>query len=300
MRELACYMVSGKTAGSRAGEAASALDPRPLAGALGVEIDGADVKAWSDAAVADLAQLLAERHLVAIRGQNLSPSQLGAFARRLGEPEEYPFAKALPEDPFVVPIVKEPEDATNFGGIWHTDSSYLERPPATTMLYAVEVPPTGGDTWFADMQLAFEALSPAMRAWLSSLQGEFTAKLVHDADGEHAYGAGADRNRRDAGGRVTECVHPVIRTHPSTGRKGIYASLAHTRRFAGFTRDESLAVLEFLHRHATQERFCTRLKWARGTLTLWDNRAVQHYPLNDYPGQRRVMLRVILKGERPA
>ena len=278
----------------------SLLDARPLPGALGVEIVGADVKGWSDATIDALARLLAERHLVAIRDQRLAPTDLGAFARRLGEPEEYPFAKALAEDPFVVPIIKEPEDATNFGGIWHTDSSYLEAPPATTMLYAVEVPPTGGDTWFADMQLAFEALSPAMRELLARLEGEFTSKLVHDADGEHAYGAGADRNRREAGGRVTECVHPVVRTHPTTGRKGIYASLAHTRRFVGFTRDESLPILEFLHRHATEERFCTRLKWARGTLALWDNRAVQHYPLNDYPGQRRAMQRVILKGERPA
>ena len=292
-------MVSGKTAGSRAGSRESPLVWQPLEGALGVQIEDVDVKSWSDLEVAELALELAEHHLVAIRGQQLSPVELGAFARRLGEPEDYPFAKALPDDPFVVPIVKEPEDAANFGGVWHTDSSYLETPPGSTILYAVEVPPSGGDTWFADMQRAFEALSPAMRALLEPLEGEFTARLVHDADGEHAYGAGADRNRREAGGRVTECVHPVIRTHPVTRRKGIYASLAHTRGFVGFTRDESLPLLEFLHRHATHERFCTRLKWTRGTLALWDNRAVQHYPLNDYPGQRRVMHRVILKGERP-
>jgi taurine dioxygenase len=270
-----------------------------LPGAVGHEITGVDVRAIDDADLDRLRKLLATSHLLAIRDQRLTPKTLGAFARRLGRPEEYPFAQSLPEDPFVVPIVKEPEDASNFGGVWHTDSSYLTEPPGETMLYAVELPRRGGDTLYADTQLAFEALSGAMQRLLKGLAGEYTASLVHEAGGELAHVAGADRNRRDGAGRVTEAVHPVVRTHPVTQRKGIYATVAHTRNFVGFTRDESLPILEFLQRHTTRERYCTRLVWRPGTLALWDNRAVLHYPLNDYPGERRVMHRVILAGERP-
>jgi taurine dioxygenase len=275
------------------------LDPRRLPGAVGVELTDVDVKRFGEGEVGQLKALLAEHHLVAVRAQSLSPRELGAFARRLGRPEEYPFAEALDDDPFVVPIVKEPEDTSNFGGIWHTDSSYLAEPPGETLLYAVQIPSRGGDTWYADTQAAFEALSPAMQRFLEGLEGEYTSKLVHDAAGEHAHVAGADRNRREAGEKVTETVHPVVRTHPVSGRKALYATLAHTRRFVGFTREESLPILEFLERHATQEKFCTRLVWGQGTLALWDNRAVFHYPLNDYPGERREMHRVILAGERP-
>jgi taurine dioxygenase len=275
------------------------MDVRAIDGAFGVEIRGVDVSGWPDATIAELKALLARHHLVAIRDQHLTVRELGAFARRLGPPQEYPFAAALPEDPFVVPIVKEAEDTSNFGGIWHTDSSYLEEPPGETMLYAVQLPRVGGDTLFADMQRAFESLSAGMQRLLEGLTGEFTASLVHSPDGAHAHVAGADRNRREAGTRATAAVHPVVRTHPVTGRKGIYASLAHTYRFSGFTRDESLPLIEYLQRHATREEFCTRLVWGPGTLAIWDNRAVQHYPLNDYPGERRVMHRVILAGERP-
>jgi len=275
------------------------LDARALDGALGIEIDGVDVKCWPDDAIAELSTLLARHHLVAIRSQHLSVPELGAFARRLGRPEEYPFAAALAEDAYVVPIVKEPEDDSNFGGIWHTDSSYLEEPPGETILHAVQIPGRGGDTLFADTQRAFETLSSGMQQLLEGLTGVYTASLVHSPDGELAHVAGADRNRREAGARATTAVHPLVRKHPVTGRKGIYASLAHTSHFVGFTREESLPLLQFLQDHVTRPEFCTRLVWGVGTLAIWDNRAVQHYPLNDYPGERRVMHRVILAGERP-
>jgi taurine dioxygenase len=268
-------------------------------GALGADVSDLDVRSIDAAQLAEIRAALLEYHVIALRDQQLDPAALSAFAARLGDREVYPFAQSLPDDPYVVPIVKEPEDESNFGGIWHTDSSYLVEPPGETLLYAVQIPSRGGDTWYADTQAAFEALSPAMQRLLVSLEGEYTAKLVHEAEGEHARVAGADRNRREAGERVTETVHPVVRTHPVSGRKAIYATLAHTRRFVGFTREESLPILEFLQRHSTQERFCTRLVWGQGTLALWDNRAVFHYPLNDYPGERREMHRVILAGERP-
>jgi taurine dioxygenase len=272
---------------------------RPMIGALGADVSGVDVRRIGAADLEALRNALLEYRVVALRDQQLEPAALSGFAARLGEREVYPFARALPDDPFVVPIVKEPEDESNFGGIWHTDSSYLPEPPGLTLLYAVTVPRRGGDTLFADMSAAYEALSPGMRALIDPLCAQFTASLVHGEGGAYAAVAGADRNRRTAGDLVTDAVHPVVRTHPLSGRRALFLSLAHTAHFVGMSRDDSLPLLTQLAEHAIRAEFCTRLRWGAGTLTIWDNRCVQHYPLNDYPGERRVMHRVILKGERP-
>lgn len=269
-------------------------------GALGADISGIDVRLIDAAALETIREALLEYHVVALRDQRLDAAALSAFAAKLGEREIYPFAHPLPEDPFVVPIVKEPQDTANFGGIWHTDSSYLLAPPSLTLLLAVELPTQGGDTLFADMHKAYAALPPATRKLIDGQRAEYTASLVHDDSGAYAAVAGADRNRRSAVGLVTEAIHPVVRTHPHSGSKALNVSLAHTRCIVGQSREASLPLLTRLSEHAVQGRFCTRLCWTVGTLAIWDNRSVQHFPLNDYPGQRRVMYRVILKGERPA
>jgi taurine dioxygenase len=269
-------------------------------GALGADVIGVDVRNIGAAELGAINAALLEHHVLALRDQRLDPVALSTFAAKLGEREVYPFAEALPEDPYVVPIVKEPEDESNFGGIWHTDSSYLPEPPGLTMLYAVLLPQRGGDTLFADMHAAYRALPERTRARIDGLTAQFTSSLVHDENGAYAQVAGANRNRRAAGTTVTDAIHPVVRTHPCSGSKALYVSLAHTRCFVGQSRDESLPLLTQLAEHAVQSRFCTRLRWTVGTLAIWDNRSVQHFPLNDYPGERRVMHRVILKGERPA
>ena len=270
-----------------------------MQGALGADIRGIDVCTIDDAALESIREVLLKYHVIALRDQRIDPAALSAFAAKLGEREVYPFAHPLPEDPFVVPVVKEPQDTTNFGGIWHTDSSYLPEPPSLTLLYAVELPQHGGDTLFADMHAAYAALPRETRQTIDGLCAEYTASLVHDDSGAYASVAGADRNRRSADGLITEAVHPVVRTHPHSGSKALNVSLAHTRCFVGQSRAMSLPLLTQLAEHAVQSRFCTRLRWTVGTLAIWDNRSVQHFPLNDYPGQRRVMHRVILKGERP-
>ena len=276
-----------------------AVELRPLSGALGAEILGLDVTRLDAGGIAWLHEALLEHQLLAIRGQQLEPGSFSDFAGLLGQREVYPFSEPIPEDPFVVPIVKEPDDREVFGGIWHTDSSYLEKPPSLTLLHAVELPARGGDTLFANMYAVFETLSPGLRHTLSMLVGTYTAELVHDSSGEFAAAAGANRNRREPGDLPAEVSHPVVRTHPETGRKAIYANLAHTREFVGFTRAESLPLLEYLDGLARLPEFGARLAWQAGTLTIWDNRCVQHYPVNDYPGERRVMHRIIIAGERP-
>jgi taurine dioxygenase len=275
------------------------MNVEPLVGAFGFELSGCDVTAFSDREVAEFTHRLNDAGLIVCRDQSLTPSSLSAFAARLGERGVYPFAQALDEDPFVVPVVKEAADEFNFGGTWHTDTSYLELPPSFTLLHAVALPASGGDTLYADARAAFEALSPTLRSILEPLVGIYTSSLVHEAQGAFASVAGADRNRLTPED-IPSCVeHPIIRTHPVTGKKAIFSSLGHTERIKGMSCNESRALLEFLAAQTTRAEFCTRLRWRPGTLALWDNRSVQHFPLNDYPGQHREMHRVILKGERP-
>jgi taurine dioxygenase len=268
-------------------------------GALGADVIGVDAGRIEPDQLDSIRAALSEHHVLALRDQQLAPAALSEFAARFGEREVYPFARSLPDDPYVVPIIKEPEDESNFGGIWHTDSSYLPEPPSLTLLYAVALPEQGGDTLFADMHAAYEALPQRTRQEIDGLTARYTAALVHDGNGVHAQVAGANRYWRSAGSTVTDAIHPVVRTHPDSGRQALYVSLAHTRCFVGRSREASLPLLTCLAEHARQPRFLTRLRWAVGTLAIWDNRSVQHFPLNDYPGERRVMHRVILKGELP-
>jgi taurine dioxygenase len=210
----------------------------------------------------------------------------------------YPHAQPLAETPHVVALVKNPQDASNFGGAWHTDTSYVVRPPKITMLYALEVPVVGGDTMFADTYQAFASLSAGMQKTLERLKGVYTADLVHGSTGAYTAVTGQSVQAKDSD-RITTAEHPVVRVHPETGRKALYTSLIHTECFVGMTRAESLPLLEYLQARTIAAENCTRLQWRPGTLAIWDNRCVQHYPLNDYPGERRVMHRVIVKGDKP-
>jgi taurine dioxygenase len=275
----------------------SRLEIRPLSGAIGAEIFGVDLaETRDDATIHELRAALLEHIVIFFRDQELSPQQLLALAERFGEPVEYPLIKGLPECPLVLPIVKEPHERTNFGGLWHSDTAYLERPALGTLLYALETPSAGGDTMFANMYLAYETLSEGMRRLLDGLQGVNVAgkpaTLKTREEMHSRRGAAADPEAISA-------VHPVVRTHPETGRKALYVNLAHTLRFADMTEDESAPILDYLFRHQIKPEFTCRFRWRPGSLAFWDNRASQHYPLNDYHGQRRVMHRVTLVGDRP-
>jgi len=270
-------------------------DWQQMTGALGGECRGLDLMDVDPAALySDLRRF----KLLVIRDQRLDPGMLTEFARRLGELDVYPFAEPLPGFPHVVGVVKEAEDESNFGGAWHTDTAYMVRPPALTLLYAVEVPDTGGDTLFADMVGAYEGLSEGFRAACSTLVGHNTASLVHDASGGYASVTGQSVALKDAA-VSTQADHPLVIEHSGSGRRALFFSLIHTSHFLSMSRAESLPLLNQLHDLATAPANVTRLHWEPGTLAIWDNRAVQHYPLNDYPGQRREMHRIIVKGDRP-
>jgi taurine dioxygenase len=268
---------------------------RKLQGALGAECSATDLV---DVDIADVKEALLEHQLLVLRDQELDDAAFTAFARCLGVLDVYPFAQPLPHAPYVVAVTKEAQDVANFGGAWHSDTAYLPRPPGLTLLYALEVPRHGGDTLFADMYGAYESLSADLKARLASLQGHNTATLVHDSQGSHSAAAGESVARRDAQ-VTTQADHPLIRLHPETGRRALYFSLIHTANIVGMTREKSLPLLRYLQAHTSKAENLTRLQWQRGTLAIWDNRCVQHYPQNDYPGARREMHRIIVAGEPP-
>jgi taurine dioxygenase len=271
------------------------MEVRRIAGALGAEIHGVDLsRPLGSAAVAAIRAALLEHLVIFFRGQQLTPQQQLAFARAFGAPVEYPQLKGLPECPLITPVVKLEHERTNFGGVWHSDTAYLERPPMGSMLYAVEIPPFGGDTLFANQYLAYETLSDGLRRVLDGLVGVNTSTK-----------AAASKTREDrmraAGEELKVLVgeHPVARTHPETGRKALYVNVGHTERIKGWTEEESRPLLEYLFAHQVQPELTCRFRWEPGSLAFWDNRCTQHNPVNDYHGYRRVMHRVTLAGDAP-
>lgn len=272
----------------------SRLTVRPLPGALGAEIRGVDLSApLAPATVQAIRETWLKYLVVFFRKQTLGARELAAFARLFGTPMPYPMVRGLPEEPHVIEVLKREDETVNFGGLWHTDTAYLERPPMASLLYALEVPRTGGDTLFANGYLAFDTLSPGMRAMLEPL------RAVNRSDG-----AAVSATRAPRSGTLQEttfqAVHPVVRTHPETGRKSLYVNGAHSVCFDGMTEDESQPLLQWLFAHQSQAAFTARFQWAIGSLAFWDNRAALHYPLNDYHGHRRRMLRIQIEGDRPA
>ncbi|MCK6450261.1 MAG: TauD/TfdA family dioxygenase [Alphaproteobacteria bacterium] len=276
----------------------NAIDIRPIAGALGAEIGGVDLAGPLDgAAVGRLRQALLDHLVIFFRGQALDPAGLVAFARRFGKPGHYPFVKGLPDQPEVIEVTKLAHERVNFGGIWHSDTTYLATPPLGSLLYAHEVPPTGGDTLFANMFLAYEALSDGMKRMLSGLRAiSSSAKADVTRTREDRIAASPGRAARE----VFEASHPVVRTHPESGRKALYVNVAHTTRFDGMTEEESRPLLDFLFRHQVQPEFTCRFRWQPGSLAFWDNRSTQHNPVNDYHGHVRRMHRVTVEGDRPS
>ena len=275
-----------------------ALRIEPVASALGAEITGVDLSHDLPAdTIAAIRKALLDHGVIFFRDQPLAPDRLLAFGRRFGEVVEYPFVKGIEGFPEVIAVVKLEHERINFGGVWHSDTSYLECPPMGSLLVAREVPAAGGDTLFANMYLAYEALSPGMQRILAGL------RAVNSSRKADVTRTREDR-MRDSGGRADarksyEAEHPVVRTHPETGRKALYVNVAHTMRFAGMTEEESAPLLEYLFRHQVRPEFTCRFRWRPGSLAFWDNRCVQHYPINDYHGHRRLMHRITLAGERP-
>lgn len=270
---------------------------RPLSGAIGAEIDGVNAACDLDQPSVDaIRAALLKFNVIFLRDQELTSAQYLAFASRFGVPNEYPLLPGLSDFPLITPVIKRENETVNFGGVWHTDTTYLQEPPSATLLLAREVPPVGGDTLFANLYKAYESLSDGMRRLLDGLSAINSSRK-----------ADAVRTREDRvqetddaqGNEEFVSEHPVVRTHPETGRKALYVNVAHTQRFAGMTEEESAPLLHFLYAHCAKPEFTCRFSWRPGSIAIWDNRCALHNPVNDYDGYLRIMHRITLKGDTP-
>ncbi len=279
------------------------IEVRPLSGSIGAEIRGADLTRLNQETFAEIHQAFLE-HLVAVfPDQHLTPAQEIEFARRFGPVMIDPFIKGADAHPELLVVIKDRHERTAFGEVWHSDNSYLEKPPMASFLYALETPAFGGDTIFANQYRAYETLSQGLRAVLDGLTAihaphAYAYAVNHKLYGEHR----TMKLRNDqamADTLESQSEHPVVRTHPETGRKALYVNPAYTQHFKGWTVAESKPLLAYLFDHAMRPEFTCRYRWSPNTLTVWDNRCAMHHPVNDYHGQRRVMHRVTAEGDRP-
>ena len=250
----------------------------------------------SDETISAVRQALLDHLVIFFRDQELPPDRFLALARRFGTPIEYPFVKGIEGFPEIINVAKLEHEKINFGGVWHSDTTYLQEPPMATLLVARDVPEAGGDTIFANQYLALAALSDTLRGKLARLRG------VASSAKADASRTREDRIRSDGSADARKLLvaeHPVVRTHPETGRKALYVNRAHTVAFGGMTQEESAPLLEFLFNHQIRPEFTCRFRWTPGALAIWDNRCAQHYAVNDYAGHRRIMQRITLAGDRP-
>ena len=273
------------------------IDIRPISGALGAEIYGVDLaQPLNNTVIKAIHKAFLDHLVVFFRDQSIEPDHQIAFAKRFGKLVEYPLLKGLDKFPEIVPVIKLPEETSNFGGLWHSDTTYLKTPPMGAILVARELPPVGGDTLFANMYLAYETLSDGMRALLDKLVGINSSAKARVTQ--------TRRNQMKTAAKESSEVeliaeHPVVRTHPETGRKALYINYGHTLRFKGMTDAESEPLLNFLYSHQTRPEFTCSFRWYPGSIAFWDNRCTQHNPINDYHGFKRVMHRVTIAGSRP-
>ena len=280
----------------------SPLEIRPLAGALGAEVSGVDASApLSREAFDALHSAFLHHGVVFLRNQRLPREAHLDLARRFGKPEVHPIANGMPEHPEIIRVLKPAGESAYFGTSWHSDNSFFEMPSAATLLYGESVPEVGGDTVYASMERAYETLSEPMRAFLQPLRAVHSASRAYDprTTGDAKYTGAAAITYTFSDTIYDEVEHPVIRTHPETGRSSLYVNAMFTQRIVGLAPHESDALLAMLYAHATRPEFTCRLRWEPGTLAIWDNRCLQHYAIDDYPESERVMYRVTIEGTRP-
>lgn len=288
------------------------LDVRPIAGSIGAEIHGIDLSSpMKNSTFDELFNAFLEHLVVFIPGQQaLELDQLAAFAKRFGEVDENPFAfpfkmPGIEGHPEVFNLIKEADSGSiNFGGFWHADVTYRARPHKAAILYAKEIPNYGGDTMFANQYLAYETLDIDLKEKLAGMNAVHSSAMPHGRE-EARFGAVSKDRAPTAEDRKIETsianeekvdpitnLHPVVRTHPDTGRRFLYVNRAFTERFENMSVEESLPLLQYLWDHAARPEFTCRYRWSQHALAIWDNRACQHYAINDYYGQRRHLQRI--------
>lgn len=277
----------------------SSFELHPVAGALGAEVSGIDLSnSISDAVFSDLHAALMKFKVLFFRDQDLSPEQHIAFARLFGEPMVDDFVKEMDAYPELIELLQEADDSGyNFGGTWHSDSTYRDAPPMGVALYARELPPFGGDTIWVNMELVYESLSDGMKKLLNPLTAEHVAQGYREKMSIIKGDYTKSFTKQDIIERNVS--HPVIRKHPVTGSKSLFINEAYTLRFQDMSEQESKPLIDYLCSLATRPQFTCRFRWQPGSLAIWDNRNTMHFAIGDYFGHRRVMHRYTIQGDKP-
>lgn len=283
----------------------AAIEIKANPSGFGAEITGLDISApLPPATLAAVKQAWADHAVIWFPEQPMTHDALEAFTLQIGPFGFDPFIKPMEGRPHILELRREPDEtARNFGAGWHSDWSFQDEPPAGTILHSKVTPPVGGDTLYADCTAAWNALSPVMQNMLDGLTAIHSAALPYGTKGlfAHEQAGGGDRTMQIIVSPDADKTypHPLVRTHPVTGRKALYVSPVYTVGIEGMTPEESFVVLSFLYDHMTQEKFVYRHKWRENMLTLWDNRCTLHFADGGYDGHLRVMHRTTVAGDRP-
>jgi len=262
-------------------------------GGCGAEVLGVDLRDLGEPEMAALRRAYADNGVIFFRDQSLTEDNHIAFAKRWGEIDINKFFPHIEGYREIAEVKKEREQKTNIGGGWHTDHSYDQIPAMGSILVARVLPPEGGDTLFADMAAAYHALDDATKVEIADLRAVHSNAHVF---GSKAYHDNPERKHFANDEAVGKAVHPVVITHPLSGRKSLYVNPGFTTRFDGQSTAESRPLLHKLFAHAMQPQFHCRFQWRAGSIAFWDNRATWHFALNDYQGEERLMHRITVKG----
>tara|TARA_E500000178_G_scaffold186696_1_gene184908 strand:+ start:1285 stop:2130 length:846 start_codon:yes stop_codon:yes gene_type:complete len=273
----------------------STINVKPLSGNIGAEIDSVNLKKISKEQFKEIKIVFGKYGVIFFRNQNLSPEEEIIFAELWGEININRFFKNLEGYPKIALVSKEPEQKKNIGGAWHTDHTYDLEPAMGSILFAHQVPKKGGDTLFSSMYAAYETLSDGLKDTLKNMHGRHSSR--------HVFGTSRAERNDDTVGRIInsdkakqDAIHPVVITHPQTGRKALFVNPTFTLGFDGWSDEESKPLLKYLYSHATKPEFTCRFKWEEGSVAFWDNRSTWHLAVNDYHGERRLMHRITING----
>lgn len=267
----------------------------PLPG-CGAEISGVDLAAVSDADFVAMRTAYADHGVIFFRDQDITEEEHIAFARRWAPININRFLGAHERYPEIAVLRKERDQTENIGGAWHTDQSYDHAPAMGSILVARELPESGGNTLFASMYKAYDALSPAMKEKLAPLKAIHSAKRIFGKAALYNKERGDRIGNEDVAEQLEDSVHPVVITHPLSGKKALFVNIAYTTQIIGWSEAETGAFVGDMFVHATQPEFVYEFEWRPGSIAFWDNRSTWHYAKNDYHGQRREMHRITLEG----
>ncbi len=276
-----------------------------LTGFAGAELSGLNLsQPLSKETANTLRQSLNAHHIIVIRNQDLKLSQQKKLTEVFGGVMQLPYVEPIPEDKAVIAVLKEAHEHNTgvFGGDWHSDFSFLENPPAGSILHAIDIPTVGGDTVWANQVMAYRTLPDHLRNIVDSYQAVHVGKPygVKHAPPLEQRANGSIKMSRDDPNADRETYHPAVVTNPATGERALFLNPIYTTRFDGMTEEASRPYLDEIYKHATRPDFAYRHRWQVGDIVVWNNRTTLHYATNDYDGERRLLYRTTFRGDAPA